>query len=426
MKKEEQRKIHENNFLEQLKHISSNIILNGKYINNITPIECECEKHHIFYRKPCHLLRGQGCPICSHQKIIPEINSLWAERPDLRKFIAEESIEISKHIGQKSSKYIVFKCPECGATKKIRADHFTDGYFSCPVCADCISYPNKMLRVFLLKIEENGFITNLSFEKYVKINGKRSWYDYSFLYNGIKYFCEIDGGYHRKETMRTVLEDTKKRDEEKNKYAKDNNIKLIRIPLLISNFELFKEAILKSEFIELFDLSNFDWKSCEEDFIKIKHKGRDKAIIDTIVLNSGKFTFSEYSFIFNMSKESLYIIFKRGIELNWCKKEDIIKNNAIKKPFIAINLKTKQEFYFRNIRSFLMQMGELKNISNHDLNKKIQEINKCIKEDKIYNNFQFKIISKQEYLNNCLILVILSENYKEIKNFYESKEIING
>ena len=71
-------------------------------------------------------------------------------------------------------------------------------------------------------------------------------------------------------------------------------------------------------------------------------------------------------------------------------------------------------------------MGELKNISNHDLNKKIQEINKCIKEDKIYNNFQFKIISKQEYLNNCLILVILSENYKEIKNFYESKEIING
>ena len=425
------RKEYKENFLKQLKNISPNITIKGEYINSLTKIKCECEHGHIFYRDPSHLLRGQGCPICSHKLIIPEINSLWAERPDLRIYIAEDSIEFTKHTTQKSEKHINIKCPDCGFTQKIRTDHFTNGHFSCPVCSDNISYPNKMLRVFLIKLKEEAKIENLVFEKYERINGRRSWYDASFSYQGKNYFCEIDGGYHRRQTNRGVLEDTQKRDKEKDEYAKNKGIKLIRIPIVISDFKEFKEQILKSELSQIFNLNSFDWRDCVEEYIKIKFKGRDKAIAETIALNSGKYTIAEYAYIFKMSAPSVKNIFKKGVELQWCQEEDLSKEDFSGISFIAINLKTKEEIYCRNITAFILKIDNLrenyKKIKDKNKQKIFQgKIRNYIKNNKNFENFQFKIILRDEYLDYCLQTVIFSESYKEIEKFYKKEGETNG
>ena len=57
-------------FVDELKTINQNIVVNGEYINNKTKINVECtECGHIWNVVPASLLNGHGCPKCAKMKI---------------------------------------------------------------------------------------------------------------------------------------------------------------------------------------------------------------------------------------------------------------------------------------------------------------------------------------------------------------------
>lgn len=77
---------------------------------------------------------------------------------------------------------------------------------------------------------------------------------FDFMVNNTEnfYFIEYDGEQHFKETGYGILEETKKRDELKNNYCKENNIPLIRIPYTHLNNLCLNDLILEtSKFIVL-------------------------------------------------------------------------------------------------------------------------------------------------------------------------------
>ena len=56
-------------FVDELKTINPNIVVNSEYINNKTKINVECtECGHIWNVVPASLLNGHGCPKCAKMK----------------------------------------------------------------------------------------------------------------------------------------------------------------------------------------------------------------------------------------------------------------------------------------------------------------------------------------------------------------------
>lgn len=66
---------------EELKQLHPHIVICDEYYNNKTPLKCYCTQgQHYFYKDAHHLLRGQGCPICSsssgEQAVISILNQM--------------------------------------------------------------------------------------------------------------------------------------------------------------------------------------------------------------------------------------------------------------------------------------------------------------------------------------------------------------
>lgn len=82
------------------------------------------------------------------------------------------------------------------------------------------------------------------------INNIKYRYDFAILSsdNNILYFIEFDGKQHFEANMffggEKQLQKTIKNDEIKNKYCKDNNIPLIRIPYTKLNSLTIKDLLL--------------------------------------------------------------------------------------------------------------------------------------------------------------------------------------
>lgn len=78
----------------------------------------------------------------------------------------------------------------------------------------------KSLNILGIAFEKQKTFENCKLQQYLR---------FDFYIPSLNTCIEYDGEYHYK-NIRDSLEYTKKRDEIKNKYCKDNNIKLVRIP----------------------------------------------------------------------------------------------------------------------------------------------------------------------------------------------------
>jgi len=113
-----------------------------------------------------------------------------------------------------------------------------------------------------------NFISNCKFDwckYYNTYKCKESHGEYDFIIEDLKLIIEVDGDFHRKDNSMSgqSKEESKFIDDEKDRLAKENEYKIIRIYYDDKNLEI-KEYILKSNLIDYFDLSNIDWKKCEE------------------------------------------------------------------------------------------------------------------------------------------------------------------
>lgn len=113
----------------------------------------------------------------------------------------------------------------------------------CPLCRE--SKGERLVRNYLTELE-------VEFERekrYEDLKSSGSYMPYDFYLPNHNLLIEYDGEQHFKPTGYfggdEKLESQKRRDSMKNKYALENNIRLLRIPYYYSDEEVFK-AIKKN------------------------------------------------------------------------------------------------------------------------------------------------------------------------------------
>ena len=228
----------------------------GKYERSDKKILVRCKKdaRHVFEVKSTLLVQGHHCPYCTGHKV-NETNCLSVLRPDLVQYLKNK--QDGNKVTLQSQIKLEVKCPNCGFEKTMIVGELTNQGFSCPICGDGISFPNKFIRNMLTMLGVD-FIPEWSPEW----AGRRR-YDVMFMYNNQSVIVEMDGAFHTKESQYKTLKRNQKTDKEKEELAKKNGCKLIRINCDQSHGKAIFNSILKSELSKMFDLTEFDYIECE-------------------------------------------------------------------------------------------------------------------------------------------------------------------
>lgn len=184
-----------------------------------------------------YLKQGGGCAYVRGRRIY-EGNSLYRF-----KYIRGNIIDIerAKHIAPYSNKKELFKCENnCGVTKKMTPNRLLTEGFSCPNCSKNITYPERFIIEYLK-------IKNIPYKHQYKFSNSKRRIDFKVWINSIPYLLECHGIQHYKEQNSSVWKNayshTKKSDEIKRKFAKDNKIILIELDCRDSDFNFIKEQI---------------------------------------------------------------------------------------------------------------------------------------------------------------------------------------
>ena len=196
-----------------------------------TKIPIICKKHGVFYQTVfSHLQTKAGCQKCGIEKSTHELNK--KKRISFNDFknrfyqIHDKFyFNFDEQWWEKNYKNTYTKIP------LICPDH---GEFFVTInmalqgtgCSKCNeSKGERKIRKYL---EENNI--NYKYQYPIKIKNRKKSLYFDFYLPEQNIAIEYDGIFHYEDHPKQPLEITKKRDELKNQYCKENNIKLIRIP----------------------------------------------------------------------------------------------------------------------------------------------------------------------------------------------------
>lgn len=369
------KKTHEE-FLSEMDEINPNIDIISKYLTDNQHVICKCKKDgYVWKSTPSNLLRGKGCPVCTNHKVLAGVNDFATLRPELVQYFKNPNI--AKTISLHSRKKIECICPKCKHTDYISANLLTvnNGY-SCPLCSDGISYPNKFSRAFLSQLPVN----NLQFE------WNPEWafnyrYDNYFEYNGKSYVLEMDGGFHYMDNpfngeSKDVV---KERDNEKDFLAKNHDVNIIRIDSRKSTKEYLSFNILHSDLNTIFDLSNINWDECDlyaksSIFIKVCK-----------TFNEEKLDSKSLAKKFNISTNTVVKYLNAGTNLNLC---NYIPRDSKKK---AVAIYDSDRHLLFNCNS----ISECSSLLQEKFNKKFHRSyirEACLGIRTLYNDLYFEFI----------------------------------
>ena len=290
-----------NKFIKQ-----SNEIHNNKYDYSLTiyknahtKIKIKCPEHGIFDQIPWNHLNGEGCPFCAVRKTTLEIFKSKSNRKHNNKYnysLITEYTNCKTKIKIICPEHGIFEqisnnhlngegCPYCYTKNKTTLENFKNksnqkhnnkynysliteyintntkvkiicskhGYFyqlprnhlfgqGCPKCNE--SKGEKLIREFL----EKNLINFIQYKRFKNCKYK-NLLSFDFYLQEQNICIEFDGIQHFKNWFNDDNDDLKNRiekDEIKNKYCSDNNIKLIRIKY--SNIKNIN-SILRKEII---------------------------------------------------------------------------------------------------------------------------------------------------------------------------------
>jgi very-short-patch-repair endonuclease len=208
----------EENFFKKVKKLNNNYDYSKTIFKN-TKIKIICPEHGEFKQNMWDHYNGSGCPICkkttNNKDFINKSNKIHNFKYDYSQTIYENSKNKVKII-----------CPEHGIFKQSPNHHLRGE--GCPNCINTISKGEKIILNHLIK-NKIVYIHQHKFDD-CKFKNKLS-FDF---YLPEKNICiEYDGKQHYKMPKswggEEKLKLTQKRDQIKNEYCKNNNIRLIRI-----------------------------------------------------------------------------------------------------------------------------------------------------------------------------------------------------
>lgn len=327
-----------------------------KYRCNKCGFECGEHYRQGEYQKEMWILEGHlltnnvGCANCCvpHQIVVEGINDIPTTAPWMVKYF-QGGYDEAKKYSKGANKNLYFKCPDCGRIKTKLMDVktlYSRKSIKC-VCKDGISYPEKLMYNMLEQLNVE-FIYQLSKNDFEWI--KSYLYDFYFELNNKKYIIETDGAQHKNERNNgskwMSLKKQKHIDDLKDKLAKNNNIKTIRIDCEISDIEFIKNNILNSELNNLFDLTKIDWLKCEEFALSNLCKKACK-----IKRDNPNMTTKDISYMMKISISTITKYLKIGTELNWCyynAKDEVIKSIPRRTKICRKNMNGKSVEIFKD------------------------------------------------------------------------------
>lgn len=225
------------------------------------------EKGYIYICKICgnedtiqesNVIQGCGCNVCAKKKILKGVNDLWTTHPHIAKLLKNSNDGYLVSGG--SNKKLLFKCPDCGYERLVTVNDITSDGFSCTVCGDGISFPEKFMSNFLRQL-------NIDFKREKSFDWSQTK-RYDFYIASLNYVIETHGIQHYEENKSNrarTFQEEQENDKLKEKLAKTNGInKYIVIDCRESNIEHIKNNILNSKLNTLFNLSNINWIECGE------------------------------------------------------------------------------------------------------------------------------------------------------------------
>jgi len=211
-------------FIERAKKVHGNKYTydNVDYKSSDIPVDITCPKHGDFLQKPTNHLTGQGCKDCFLENQFSNTNDFIEKA----KKVHGDKYTYDNVDYKGSDKLVDITCPKHGDFSQQAYNHLRGG--GCPRCSESKGelIIAKLLNTLEIQYDrgkrfENcrGFCKPLSFDFYLPELNAVIEYDGLQHYEPVKRF----GGKEKFKTQKIY-------DEIKNKYCKDNGIKMIRIP----------------------------------------------------------------------------------------------------------------------------------------------------------------------------------------------------
>lgn len=266
------------------------------------------------------LTRGNGCVSCAGNLVVEGINDITTKAPWMVRYF-QGGVDEAKRYSCQSGKKIYPICPDCNQVKDkamIISNIYKRKSINC-ICGDGKSYPSKFMFNVLKQL-------NLEFDNEVKFdwcsfpnytNREKisiGWYD--FVIDDLKIIIEVDGGFHVTDNK---MNDRKKEESQyidfmKDKLAIKNGYKIIRVKCVTSNMDEIKENILKSELVDIFDLSQIDWLKCEAYALS----NIAKKVCEYWKENGQNITIKDLEDVFKIERKALTNYIKKGSRIGWC------------------------------------------------------------------------------------------------------------
>lgn len=268
---------------------------------------------------------GGRCSCCHGKTTVYGINSIC----DTDMYLVDEfglDLEFAKTNSRGTNNKGLFTCMFCGYKRKVSPNYVIKNKKVPCSCGDSYSFGEKFMMSILNQLGVK-YITELSKSIFKWCKN----YRYDFYIPERDLIIEIHGKQHYKEVGRgRSLIDEELNDLSKSILAYENGIKkYIVIDAMKSELNWIKDSIIKSEFSDIYNISNINWEqaleySCSNILKEVctywKNRSNNESTTD--LMN-----------VFHISRTTIIRYLKRGVELGWCEydpKEEYIKGTRTK------------------------------------------------------------------------------------------------
>lgn len=254
------KKYTQKSFIEKANICSPSVEIIGEFITVKDQIKAKCKSNpdHVFERCAYKFIKSdyeQRCPFCYKEKF-KYLNRgkkcIFETHPEIAKMLKNQEEGYMYSFG--STHKTTFVCNKCGKEICNSFNYITGRGYVCDYCNKIQSYANGYMYNLLTQ-------SGIDFvDEYVDFWTDNKRYDFYFEIDCDKYAVEMDGKQHYDS------ESNIENDAYKNKLAKENNVKLIRINCSYDKYSerenIIKNNILSSELRNIIDFSKIDFNQC--------------------------------------------------------------------------------------------------------------------------------------------------------------------
>lgn len=219
-----------NQYKTELYTMNPNIEVIEDYIDVKTPILHMCKiDGHIWSTSPDSILQGHGCPLCGYKKLRNQKVKTHEEYIKDVENINQDIDVLGTYIDAKTP--ILHRCKQDGCEWMAKPNNILSGY-GCPKCNASKGEKtiSQWLESFKIKYIPQHRFKECRDKKQLPFDFYLPDYNICIEYDGQQHFEPVNFNNQGLNNAKQQLEKTQRHDQIKNKYCKDNNIRLLRIP----------------------------------------------------------------------------------------------------------------------------------------------------------------------------------------------------